>query len=89
MDGYFIGYAAQGTTNWAQFTMLTEATAGTEMSNANVPPGAWVFGIRAIDIADQLEYGIDHSNKRNRLYDLEKIPFAYKDVRENSLINGN
>jgi superfamily II DNA or RNA helicase len=38
------------------------------------------------DIADQLEYGMEHSSKRNRLYEQEKIPFAYKDIRENTSI---
>lgn len=33
---------------------LTEATKGSEMTNASVPPGTWTFYIRGHDIADQL-----------------------------------
>ncbi|MBN8902826.1 MAG: hypothetical protein J0H19_18735 [Rhodospirillales bacterium] len=54
LKGYDIGYAPQGSTDWGDFTMLTEAGSGTEMTNAAVPPGTWTFGIRARDIADQL-----------------------------------
>ena len=54
LKGYDIGYAPQGTTDWARFTMLTEAAKGTEMTNAAVPPGTWVFAIRARDIINQL-----------------------------------
>jgi hypothetical protein len=54
LKGYDIGYAAQGTVNWSLFTLLTEAAAGTEMTNASVPPGTWTFAIRARDVADQL-----------------------------------
>lgn len=54
LKGYDIRYAAQGVTNWAVMTPLTEASMGTEMTNASVPPGAWVFAIRARDMADQL-----------------------------------
>jgi hypothetical protein len=54
LKGYDIGYAPLGTTAWAAFTLLTEAAAGTEMTNASVPPGTWVFGIVARDIVDQL-----------------------------------
>lgn len=49
-----IAYAPVGTTNWSLFTMLTEAARGTEMTNAQVPPGTWVFGIRARDISNKL-----------------------------------
>jgi hypothetical protein len=54
IKGYDIGYAPQGTTDWDQFRILTEASAGTEMTNADVPRGGWTFGIRARDMADQL-----------------------------------
>lgn len=54
LKGYDIGYAAQGTTDWHEFSLLTEASKGTEMTNAAVPAGTWTFGIRARDIADQL-----------------------------------
>jgi hypothetical protein len=54
LKGYDIGYAPQGTSDWSLFSLLTEAAAGTEMTNAEVPPGHWTFGIRARDIADQL-----------------------------------
>lgn len=53
LEGYYIGYATLGETNWNNFSLLTEAMKGTEMTNANVPPGDWTFGIRAKDIADQ------------------------------------
>ena len=54
LKGYDIRYAPQGTSSWSLFQPLTEATAGTEMTNAGVPPGTWTFAIRARDIADQL-----------------------------------
>jgi hypothetical protein len=54
LKGYDIGFAPQGTTNWNLFTPLTEAAKGIEMTNASVPPGTWVFGIRARNLADQL-----------------------------------
>jgi len=54
VKGYDIAYGPMGTTLWAQMTILTEAAAGTEMTNASVPPGNWVFAIRARDIANQL-----------------------------------
>jgi hypothetical protein len=54
LKGYDIGYAPQGTSDWSLYSLLTEAAAGTEMTNAEVPPGSWTFGIRARDIADQL-----------------------------------
>ena len=54
LKGYDIAYGPSGTTNWAAMTLLTEAAAGTEMTNASVAPGSWVFAIRARDIADQL-----------------------------------
>lgn len=53
LSGYFLGYAPQGTTDWADFALLTEASSGTEMTNAEVPPGTWVFGIRAASIANK------------------------------------
>ena len=58
LKGYDIGYAPQGTSDWSLFNLLTEAAAGTEMTNAEVPPGSWTFGIRARDIADQLSPAI-------------------------------
>ncbi|HEY1503350.1 MAG TPA: phage tail protein [Stellaceae bacterium] len=58
LKGYDIGYAPQGTSDWSLFSLLTEAAAGTEMTNAEVPPGSWTFGIRARDIADQLSPAI-------------------------------
>lgn len=54
LKGYDIGYAPQGTTNWNNFVLLTESAKGTEMTNASVPPGTWVFGIRAKDVVNQL-----------------------------------
>lgn len=54
LKGYDIGYAPQGTTDWSQFQLLTEADKGTEMTNASVQPGSWTFGIRARDVVDQL-----------------------------------
>ena len=58
LKGYDIGYAPQDTSDWSLFSLLTEAAAGTEMTNAEVPPGSWTFGIRARDIADQLSSSI-------------------------------
>ena len=54
LKGYDIRYAAQTVTDWTLMTPLTEAAMSTEMTNASVPPGAWVFAIRARDIVDQL-----------------------------------
>lgn len=54
LKGYDIRYAAQGVTDWNAMTPLTDSAAGTEMTNAAVPPGTWVFAIRAHDKADQL-----------------------------------
>lgn len=55
LAGYYIGYAPRGETDWSRYTMLTEAQggAGTEMTNADVPPGTWTFAIRAANIANQ------------------------------------
>jgi hypothetical protein len=58
LKGYDIGYAKQGETNWSNFILLTETARGTEMTNAAVPPGTWVFGIRAKDILGQLSVNI-------------------------------
>lgn len=56
LKGYDIGYAPASPypTTWNQFTLLTDVHRGTEMTNASVPPGEWVFGIVGHDIADQL-----------------------------------
>ena len=55
LKGYDILYGAQGDPlGIADAQFLTEATRGTEMTNAAVPPGTWTFYIRARDIADQL-----------------------------------
>lgn len=53
LKGYDISYGPVGSTVDAA-TLLTEATRATEMTNASVPPGNWVFYIRGRDIADQL-----------------------------------
>ena len=53
LKGYDIAYGDPGS-DWASKAMLTEAHRGTEMTNADVPPGIWEFSIRAHDIADQL-----------------------------------
>lgn len=79
LKGYDIGYASEGTTNWALFNLLTEAAAGTEMTNAEVPPGSWTFGIRARDIADQLSPDITTldlvvSNALPVIYDGDAAP---------------
>jgi hypothetical protein len=58
IKGFDIGYAPQGSTDWSDFILLTEAAAGSEMTNASVPPGTWTFGIRALDIADQYSQDI-------------------------------
>ncbi|MEO6147183.1 MAG: phage tail protein [Sulfuriferula sp.] len=54
IKGYDVRYGAQTITDWNLLTPLTEATRGTEMTNASVPPGAWVFAIRARNVIDQL-----------------------------------
>jgi hypothetical protein len=53
VKGYDIAYGDVGSP-WSSKSMLTEAHRGTEMTNADVPPGTWEFSIRAKDIADQL-----------------------------------
>jgi hypothetical protein len=80
LKGYDIGFATQGTTNWDDFTLLTEAAAGTEMTNASVKPGNWTFGIRARDIADQLSpdistYDLVVVNNSDTLIDYEADPY--------------
>lgn len=63
LDAYVdIGYAPQGTTDWSLFTMLTEAARGTEMTNAGVPPGTWVFGAKARDKSNKLSKNITTKN---------------------------
>ena len=62
LKGFVLAYAAIGTTDWNSFTVLTDTTAGTEMTNASVPFGTWTFGIRAIDIAGQLSPDITTTN---------------------------
>jgi hypothetical protein len=62
LKGYDIGYAPQGETNWNNFILLTETARGTEMTNAAVPPGTWVFGIRAKDVIGQLSAQISMFN---------------------------
>ena len=52
--GYDIRYAQLGVSQWEQMIPLTEAKKGTEMTNASVAPGTWVFAIRARDVAGQL-----------------------------------
>ncbi len=79
LKGYDIGYAVQGSTDWADFTILTEAAKGTEMTNASVPFGTWTFGIRAVDIADQLSanigtFDLEVINTGNLLYLQENAP---------------
>ncbi len=54
LKGYDIRYGAIGSTDWSTLTPLTESAMGTEMTNASVPPGSWLFAIRARDVADQL-----------------------------------
>lgn len=58
LEGYDIGYAAVGETDWNNFTLLTESAKGTEMTNASVPFGTFDFGIRTKDIAGQLSPAI-------------------------------
>jgi hypothetical protein len=53
IKGYDIKYGPIGS-DWDSKFFLTEANRGTEMTNADVPPGPWEFSIRAHDIADQL-----------------------------------
>ena len=62
LKGYDIGFARQGETVWSNFTLLTESAKGTEMTNASVPPGTWVFGIRAKDVVNQLSVNAAFAN---------------------------
>ncbi len=54
LKGFDIRFGVSGETNFNSMTQLTEAAAGTEMTNARVPAGIWTFGIKARDQADQL-----------------------------------
>jgi hypothetical protein len=79
LKGYDIGYAQPGSTDWANFTLLTEAAKGTEMTNASVPFGTWLFGIRAKDIANQLSpdistYTLTVQNTGNVLFTQDNSP---------------
>lgn len=70
LKGFDIRYAAQGVTDWNTMIPLTESAMGTEMTNASVPAGAWVFAIRARDLADQLSptiatYNLAVTNESN------------------------
>ncbi len=53
LKGYHILYGIQGA-GIGSATYLTQATRGTEMTNAAVLPGCWTFYIIAVDIADQV-----------------------------------
>ncbi len=53
LKGYHILYGPQGL-GVGSATYLTQATKGTEMTNASVLPGCWTFYIYAVDIADQI-----------------------------------
>lgn len=53
LKGYDILYGTPGgAVDTATF--LTDASRSTEMTHANVPPGAWTFYIRGHDLADQV-----------------------------------
>ena len=54
LQGYDLGYAPPGTTNWAAYTPISDVTRGTEVATAGIPPGTWLFGIVGHDIAGQL-----------------------------------
>jgi len=51
--GYDVRYGPLGVQSWDQMAPLTEAKKGTEMTNASVAPGTWLFAIRARDVAGQ------------------------------------
>jgi hypothetical protein len=74
-----IGGASGVIPDWSQFIPLTQVAAGTEMTNAEVPPGTWVFGIRAHDIADQLSPDITTAvlsviNANQSIYSKDEAP---------------
>lgn len=48
--GYDIRYAKQGTTDWDAAIPLTQATRGTQITSAAIPPGDWTTFIKARDI---------------------------------------
>lgn len=62
LKGIDIRFAPQGTSSWDLMKPLTEGTAGTEMTNAGVPPGTWIFAARARDIANQLSADLATQN---------------------------
>ncbi|TDR82215.1 phage tail protein [Paludibacterium purpuratum] len=47
--GYDIRYAPAGDAVWAHGTPVTQATAGTLITTATLPPGSWVLMICAVD----------------------------------------
>ena len=51
LAGYEIRYMAAPFA-WADATPLTEVTRGTQITSAGVPPGSWVFGIKARDTSE-------------------------------------
>lgn len=52
--GYDIRYGVLGVAQtWEQMMPLTESKKGTEMTNASVAPGTYIFAIRASDVAGQ------------------------------------
>lgn len=72
IKGYDILYSTQSQTI-ASAISLTESSKGTEMTNADVPAGAWTFWIRARDLADQLSPNPSSFNLTVVLIDLPII----------------
>lgn len=47
--GYEIRYQSAGTPNWDLATPLTSITKGTQITTSKIPPGSWIFLIKAVD----------------------------------------
>lgn len=55
--GYEIRYAPIGTTDWESAVIVKLAERGNELTTAAIPPGSWVFFIKAIDTSDNRSVG--------------------------------
>lgn len=49
VGGYEIRYRLQGSWTWADATVVTKTTKGTQVLSATLPPGSWTLGIKAVD----------------------------------------
>ncbi len=62
LNGYEIRYGAQGASNWADATPLTEITKGTNITSAAVVTGSWTFYIKSVDTSGGYSVNATTSN---------------------------